>query len=46
VTDATGWIAGDGIGQSQAVLSDDQGVVATTSLARLIERARPAAPGA
>jgi acyl-coenzyme A thioesterase PaaI-like protein len=39
VTDATGWIAPDGIGQSEAVLSDAQGVVATTSLARLVDRA-------
>lgn len=35
---ATGWMAGDGIGVSQAILSDAQGVVATTSLARLIDR--------
>lgn len=34
----TGWIAADGIGQSHAVLADAEGVVATTTLARLIDR--------
>jgi hypothetical protein len=39
----TGWTSPQGIGLSQAAISDSQGVAGTVSLSRLVDRTRPPA---